>query len=131
MLKLAVIVCVCVGLIYSYPGFLEQIPNGHEVPNPCTEDSNDTWSLVGHDFASRAEFMTARRQVAGKYLNVFGEVRHLIFINSSELNFKITKKQIFVLNCYHETKLMIIFRYYTVLYSTTSTTTSTLLYVKL
>lgn len=79
MLKIAVLVCVCVGLMHGYPGFLKEIPNGEAVPNPCTEDPEDKWNLVGHKFASRTEFMMARRQLSDKYVNVFGEVRHFIF----------------------------------------------------
>lgn len=79
MLKIAVLVCVCVGLMHGYPGFLKEIPNGEAVPNPCTEDPEDKWNLVGHMYASRIEFMRARRQNPDRYVNVFGEVRHFIF----------------------------------------------------
>nr|XP_034331124.1 temptin-like [Crassostrea gigas]XP_034331125.1 temptin-like [Crassostrea gigas] len=74
MLKIAVLVCVCVGLMHGYPGFLKEIPNGEAVPNPCTEDPEDKWNLVGHMYASRIEFMRARRQNPDRYVNVFGEM---------------------------------------------------------
>lgn len=112
MLKIAVLVCVCVGLMHGYPGFLKEIPNGEAVPNPCTEDPEDKWNLVGHMYASRIEFMRARRQNPDRYVNVFGEVRHFIFC----ILFLIKFQNYEVTNILFEIKLnfIIIFRYYTV-----------------
>lgn len=112
MLKIAVLVCVCVGLMHGYPGFLKEIPNGEAVPNPCTEDPEDKWNLVGHKFASRIEFMRARRQLSDKYVNVFGEVRRFIF----RILFLIKFQNYEVTNILFEIKLnfIVIFRYYTV-----------------
>lgn len=112
MLKIAVLVCVCVGLMHGYPGFLKEIPNGEAVPNPCTEDPEDKWNLVGHMYASRIEFMRARRQNPDRYVNVFGEVRHFIF----RILFLIKFQNYEVTNILFEIKLnfIVIFRYYTV-----------------
>lgn len=112
MLKIAVLVCVCVGLMHGYPGFLKEIPNGEAVPNPCTEDPEDKWNLVGHMYASRIEFMRARRQNPDRYVNVFGEVRHFIFC----ILFLIKFQNYEVTNILFEIKLnfIVIFRYYTV-----------------
>lgn len=112
MLKIAVLVCVCVGLMHGYPGFLKEIPNGEAVPNPCTEDPEDKWNLVGHMYASRIEFMRARRQNPDRYVNVFGEVRQFIF----RILFLIKFQNYEVTNILFEIKLnfIIIFRYYTV-----------------
>lgn len=112
MLKIAVLVCVCVGLMHGYPGFLKEIPNGEAVPNPCTEDPEDKWNLVGHMYASRIEFMRARRQNPDRYVNVFGEVRRFIFC----ILFLIKFQNYEVTNILFEIKLnfIVIFRYYTV-----------------
>jgi hypothetical protein len=71
-------------LIHGYPSYLSLIPNGRKVPNPCTEDPNDTWRLVGHEFAKYIEFVQKRTEdqnanrPKGKYVNLFGLVRKVL-----------------------------------------------------
>lgn len=61
MLKIVVFVCVCVGLMYGYLGFLKEIFNGEVVFNLCIEDLEDKWNLVGYKFVFCIEFMMVRR----------------------------------------------------------------------
>jgi dopamine beta-monooxygenase len=46
LVKLTVLVVVAVSVVYSYPQFRMEIPNGMNVPNPCVP--NTTWDGVGH-----------------------------------------------------------------------------------
>ncbi|XP_061193461.1 temptin-like [Saccostrea echinata] len=86
MFKLTVL-CVCVGTIYGYPPFALNIPNGKIVPNPCPGYEGSSWTLVGHRFPDRPQFLREQGILKKKLvaqglntmdmsislLNVFGE----------------------------------------------------------
>lgn len=76
-----IVLWISLASLYAWPNFMNDIPNGRKVPNPCTPEE-DSWFLVGHQFPTRRSFKRARTlapptaagEPTNKFLNEFGEV---------------------------------------------------------
>lgn len=61
-------------VVGAWPDFVNRIPNGRSVPNPCGSEPK-LWRVVGHQYATRRLFNIAKaRALTDPFLNVFGEV---------------------------------------------------------
>nr|XP_022294265.1 formin-2-like [Crassostrea virginica] len=76
-----IVLWISLATLYAWPNFMNDIPNGRKVPNPCTPEE-DSWFLVGHQFPTRRSFKRARTlapptaagEPTNKFLNEFGEM---------------------------------------------------------
>ncbi|OWF52039.1 temptin-like [Mizuhopecten yessoensis] len=55
------VICSLGSFVLGHPGFMDLIPNGHMVPNPCPNNSSYPWHGVGHN-----------NRTGGGIANVFG-----------------------------------------------------------
>uniref|UniRef100_A0A8W8J2Y0 Temptin Cys/Cys disulfide domain-containing protein n=1 Tax=Magallana gigas TaxID=29159 RepID=A0A8W8J2Y0_MAGGI len=61
-------------VLCAWPEFVNKIPNGRSVPNPCGSEPK-LWRVVGHQYATRSLFSTAKkRALTDPFLNVFGQM---------------------------------------------------------
>lgn len=61
---------------YGHKRYQRDIPNGDMVPDPCTADTNDVWTRVGHNIED-TKICTDKEK---DQQNSFGQVSYTFFI---------------------------------------------------